>query len=346
MPQITVGELAKLIGGELCGTENKVISSVAPLDQAGPADATFAQDSRTLKVHKKIKAGVVIGPPDSPELPCPLIKVQAPRLAWNKVLTFFAPELSLPKGIHPHAWVSPEAKVAENVSIGPFAVVSPEAEIKSGAVLYPGVYIGHRSVVGEDSILYPNVVVREEVKIGKRVIVGPGTVIGGDGFGFVTSGGRHHKVPQIGLVIIEDDVELGSNVTVARPMMGATIVRRGTKTDNLVQIGHNADIGEDCLIVAQVGIAGSTTLERNVTMAGQSAAAGHQVIGAGSVVMARGLVVGDLPPRSKVSGLPARPHTAELRARAAALNLPNELKRLKELEKRVEQLEAALGEVK
>jgi UDP-3-O-[3-hydroxymyristoyl] glucosamine N-acyltransferase len=346
VPEITVGELAKLLDGQLDGDADGLIDSVASIDQAGPFAATFAQDSHVLCVHKELNAGAVIGPMDSPRLSCPVIRVRQPRLAWNQVLKFFAPAVSLPQGIDPNSWVSPEAKLAPDVRIGPFVVVSPGAQIGAGTVLYPGTYIGQRARVGENCLLYPNVVVREDVEIADRVIIGPGTVVGSDGFGFVTSGGKHWKVPQIGKVIIEDDVEVGANVTVDRPMMGATIIHRGTKTDNLVQIAHNVEIGEDCLLVALVGIAGSTTLGNNVTMAGQSGAAGHQTIGAGSVVMARGLVVGDLPAGSQVSGAPARPHNVELRARAASLHLPQELKKLKQLEKRVAQLEAALDEVK
>lgn len=346
MREISVGELAKLVGGELIGDAQRTISSVASIERAGPDDATFAQDSRTLSLHKDQDFGVVLGPADAPALTCPFIKVAHPRLAWNKVLALFAPEVPLPEGIDPSAWVSPDAQLEAGVVVGPFVVISPGAKVGAGTILYPGVYIGHRAVIGENCLLYPNVVIREEVELGNRVTIGPGTVVGSDGFGFVTSGGKHHKVPQIGQVIIEDDVELGSNVTVDRAMMGATRIRRGTKTDNLVQIAHNVDVGEDCLVVALVGIAGSTTLEQNVIMAGQSGAAGHQTVGAGSVVMARGLVVGDLPPGSQVSGIPARPHKEELRARAASLRLPGDLGRLRQLEKRVAQLEAILNEVK
>lgn len=338
--EITVEELAKLVEGELVGESGGVIRSVAPIESAGPHCATFAQDNRTLILHKERKIGVVLGPPDAPALDSPLIRVNHPRLAWNKVLALFAPEVTLPQGIDPNAHVSPQAKLGEDVVVGPYAVICPEVVVGDGTVIYPGTYIGHRSKVGKDCLLYPNVVIREEVELGDRVIVGPGTVIGGDGFGFVTVGGKHHKVPQIGRVVIEDDVELGAITAVDRAMMGETRIRRGTKVDNLVQIAHNVEVGEDCLLVSLVGVAGSTTLGNNVVMAGQSGAAGHQTIGAGSIVMARGLVAGDLPAGSQVSGVPARPHREELRGRAASLRLPQELKKMRKLERRVAALEA------
>lgn len=346
MREISVGELAKLVGGELTGDAERLITSVAPIDKAGPHSATFAQDRRTAALHKDQDFGVVLGPEDTPQIASSLIRVPHPRLAWNKVLAYFAPEVSLPQGIDSSAQISPDAKLGQNVTVGSFVVIGPKAQVGAGSILYPGVYLGHRAKVGRDCLLYPNVVIREDVQIGDRVIIGPGTVVGSDGFGFVNSGGKHHKVPQIGAVIIEDDVELGANVTVDRAMMGTTRIGRGTKTDNLLQIAHNVEVGEDCLLVAQVGIAGSTILGDGVIMAGQSGAAGHQKIGSGSTVMARGLVVGDLPPGSQVSGVPARPHKEELRARAASLRLPKDLKRLKQLEQRVAQLEAALLEGK
>ncbi len=327
-PEFTAGELARLVEGELVGDAERMISSVASIDQAGPHAATFAQDRRTLSLYKDRPFGVVLGPVDAPALSSSLIRVPHPRLAWNKVLALFAPKVALAPGV------------------GPFAVICPGAKVGAGTVLYPGVYLGHRSVIGENCLIYPNVVIREEVEIGDRVIIGPGTIVGGDGFGFVAVDGKHHKVPQIGKVVIEADVELGSLVAVDRAMMGETRIRRGTKVDNLVQIAHNVDIGEDCLLISLAGIAGSTNLGPGVIMAGQSGAAGHQTIGAGSVIMARGLVAGDLPPRSQVSGVPARPHKEELHSRAAQLRLPKELKRIRELESRVAQLEAILGEVK
>lgn len=345
-PEFTAGELARLVEGELVGDAERMISSVASIDQAGPHAATFAQDRRTLSLYKDRPFGVVLGPVDAPALSSSLIRVPHPRLAWNKVLALFAPKVALAPGVDPSAHVSPQAQLAADVRVGPFAVICPGAKVGAGTVLYPGVYLGHRSVIGENCLIYPNVVIREEVEIGDRVIIGPGTIVGGDGFGFVAVDGKHHKVPQIGKVVIEADVELGSLVAVDRAMMGETRIRRGTKVDNLVQIAHNVDIGEDCLLISLAGIAGSTNLGPGVIMAGQSGAAGHQTIGAGSVIMARGLVAGDLPPGSQVSGVPARPHKEELHSRAAQLRLPKELKRIRELESKVAQLEAILGEVK
>ena len=342
MPEISAGELAIHIEGELVGDAERLISSVAPIDRAGPYAATFAQDCRTLFKQRELQAGVVIAPSDAPDLGCTLIRVPHPRLAWNKVLTLFAPQVSLPLGIAPSAYVSPDAIIEEDVFVGPRVVICSGAKVGAGSVLYPGVYIGHRAVIGNNCLLYPQVVIREEVEIGERVILGPGTVVGGDGFGFISRDGKQEKVPQIGKVVVEADVELGAMVAVDRATMEETRIRRGTKTANIVQIAHNVNVGEDCLLVSYVGIAGSTTLEDHVIMAGQSGAAGHIKVGADSVVLARGLVAGSLPSRSQVSGVPARPHKEELRSRAAALRLPEDLGRLRQLEKRIAQLEATL----
>jgi UDP-3-O-[3-hydroxymyristoyl] glucosamine N-acyltransferase len=206
--------------------------------------------------------------------------------------------------------------------------------------LFPGVFIGQDSTVGDDSVLYPNVVVRERCTIGARVIIHSGTVIGSDGFGYVQHEGRHHKIPQLGGVIIEDDVELGANVTVDRATFGQTVIKRGTKVDNLVQIAHNVTVGEDNILVAQVGIAGSTTLGRHVMVGGQAGLADHIRIGDQVMIAARAGVTRNLEPNQIVSGAPAMAHETFIKAQAVISRLPELRQKVRELEERIRLLEA------
>ncbi|MGE5507689.1 MAG: UDP-3-O-(3-hydroxymyristoyl)glucosamine N-acyltransferase [Chitinophagales bacterium] len=342
----TAGELAELVGGELLGDPACLVTGIAGLGEAGPGDVTFADPPRsaealagpagTLVLSRKVRAEAEAARGDGR----PVILVDNPRLAFAGLLRAFAPDYRPAPGVDPRAVVHPEATLGKDVSIGPGAVVEAGARLGDRVVLYPNVYIGRDSVVGDDSVLYPNVTVRERVYLGRNVLVHPGAVLGSDGFGFVTAGGRHHKVPHIGTVVIGDDVEIGANVTVDRATCGRTEIARGTKLDNLVQIGHNVQVGEDCLIVAQVGLAGSSRLEDHCTMAGKSAIGGHHTIGRGSVVMAYSIVAADVPAGSVVSGVPARPHAEELRAKAAVHRLPEALKELRDLRRRLEALEA------
>lgn len=334
-------ELATLVGGEVVGDPHVMITGVAAIEDAGPGEITFAAEEKRVPEAMASQASAVIIPrqarPKETAKSC--ILVDNPRLAFAQVLEVFAPRYPLATGIHPLAVVSPEAEVGQQVTIMAHAVVEAGAKIGNRTVIYPGVYVGPDVEIGEDVILHANVVLRERVKIGSRVIIHAGAVIGADGFGYVTVKGKHHKVPQIGTVVIEDDVEIGANTTIDRATCGVTRIGRGTKIDNLVQVGHNVQIGEDCILVSQTGVAGSTVLGNRVTLAGKAGVAGHLHVGDDSVIAAASVVAGDLPPRSHVFGIPARPHHEEMRIKAASQRLPEVLKTIKDLERRLEALE-------
>lgn len=333
-------ELASIVGGTIEGDGAAAISGVASLDDAGPGDITFLAGPRYAKRLKDTKAGAVIVRPGTAGAPgVNLLLSDNPHLAFARVLDLFRP-LELPaQGVHPNSLVHPEAAVGEGVSIGPFAVVEQGASIGPGAVLFPGVYIGRGAVVGTDAILYPGVSVREGCVLGERVVAHSNAVIGSDGFGYARVGARYHKIPQRGIVRVGDDVEIGACVTIDRATIGETVIGRGTKIDNLVQIAHNVKVGEDCVLVSQTGIAGSTIVGDRVQLGGQAGLVGHIEVGSDVMVGAKSGVTRDIPSRSVVSGVPAVPHGEWLRAQTVVTKLPEMRKKIMELEKRLEALE-------
>ena len=337
-----LGDLAKLIAGELVGSGNLVIEGVAPIAEAGPREISFAENLKVLAKYKdQTQAGALIVPKEAQEVGRPHVKVANPRLAFAQVLREFAWPPDVKPGVDPSAVVDETAELGKDVTIGPQVIVGPGAKIGTGTVLMGGIYIGAETVIGENCLIYPHACIRERLKAGNRVIIHAGAIIGQDGFGFVTLPSGHVKVPHIGTVIIEDDVEIGANSVIERGTCGTTIIGRGTKIGSLVQIGHNVKIGENCLIVAMTGVAGSAIIGNRVVLAGQSGIAGHLTVGDNCVVAARGLVAGDLAPDSFVSGFPARPHKENMRIIAAERRLPEILKRVRRLE---QQLESVLGD--
>ena len=341
----TLAELAELVGGEVHGPGDLPIQGIASLEDATLNDISFVDSTKHLPqaLDSAAKALIVGQDIALEELDKPVIRTENPRLAFATLLEHFAPVLSVELGVHPSAVIGEGVQLGEGCSIGAHVVIEADATIGDNVIVYPGTYIGQGSVIGDNTIIYPNVVIREYVEIGANVIIQPGAVLGGDGFGFVTVKGKHHKVPHIGKVIIEDDVEIGANVTIDRATCGRTVVGRGTKIDNLVQLGHNVVVGEDCLIVAMVGIAGSATIGNRVTVAGQAGIAGHLQVGDDTVVAARSLVIGSVPPRQFVSGSPARDHGESMRAIAAQRRVPDLIKRVRELEKELEALKTQLA---
>ena len=344
--EMKLREIAAKVGGELIGDGEVEIKGVASLQEAKEGDLTFVTREKYLPLLKKCRASAVILPRMWEGIEIPAILVRDPMLAVARLLELFYPRAHEPLGVSEGAWVSHSAKLGKDVSIYPLVYVGDEAVIGDRVVLYPGVYVGKGVRIGEESVLYPNVVVYEGSVIGKRVILHAGTVIGSDGFGFVKDGEVNVKIPQIGGVEIGDDVELGANCCVDRATFGKTVIGRGVKVDNLVQIAHNVTIGENTIIVAQVGISGSTRVGKNVILAGQAGLVDHITIGDNVMVAAQAGVTKDVPPGEVVSGSPHFPHRHFLRIVALWEKLPEMKKRLDVLAQKVEEMEKKMEEGK
>lgn len=340
----TLGFLAQLVSGDLVGDAEQTVRGAASVHEAGPDHITFASDERTLETARRSRAGAVIVSKQAPDIGRPLIRVDNPRLAFAVVLEQFAPLVEAPRDIDATARVAPDAVIGQGTAVGAYSIIGPGTRVGRNVCIFPGVYIGRDVVVGDDTVMYPGVVVLDRVTIGRRVVLHPGVVIGSDGFGYVQDGGRHRKMPQIGTVVIEDDVEIGVNSAVARATVGTTRVGRGSKLDGHVYVAHNAELGENVIIAGMSAVAGSAVVEDDVTLAGQTAVAGHLRVGRGTVVAARGLVAGDVPPGSFVSGFPARPHAENMRILAAQRRAPELIKTVARLEKRLAELEARLAD--
>jgi len=337
---VTLAELAELLGGRLEGqVPGPVISGIAALADAGPADITFLSDAKKFARHleqlKETRAVAVIAPEKVGELPLPSIRFSNPYQGFLRALTFFHPEIRPRAGIHPTAFVDEMAVVDATAIIGPMAVVEENARIEAGAWIGAHAYVGRDACVGTGARLHPGAKLLDRCQVGPRCIIHAGAVIGSDGFGFLTTADGHMKIPQVGIVDVGADVEIGANVTIDRATMGSTRVGDGTKIDNLVHLAHNVVVGKQCIIVAQVGVSGSTILEDRVTLAGQVGTVGHVTIGRGSTIAARGVVTQDVPAESMMSGFPLKPHTEEKRVMAALRKLPEMLKTLRVIQSRL-----------
>ncbi len=340
----TLKEIARLVEGEIVGDEKIVVTGVCGIKEAKKGDLTFVANPRYLSLMNHTMASAIITSKDVKSAPKPIIRTENPSIAFAKMVSLLEPnEVKRPKGIHPTAVIGERVKLGRNVAIQPYVVIEDNAEIKDNTILYAGVFVGHHTKIGKDCMVYPYVIIRERNVIGDRVIIHGGTVIGSDGFGFSTVKGVHQRIPQIGNVIIEDDVEIGANVTIDRARFEKTLIKKGTKIDNLVQIAHNVVVGEHSIIVAQSGISGSTTIGNNVTLAGQSGVIGHVSIGDNSVVAGKAGVTKSVPRNSCVSGFPAKPHSQAKRINACVQNLPDLYKRLKALEEEIEKLKSPVS---
>jgi UDP-3-O-[3-hydroxymyristoyl] glucosamine N-acyltransferase len=335
----TLGELAEALQATLDGDPARRVRGVATLEAAGPDDISFVTTRRYHDAARRSRAGAFLAPPDVTGLPAPVLRCAAPREALARLLTLFHPPVAPPAGVDPTAIVSREARVDATASIGPLAIVEAGATLGPRVQVHAGAYVGPGVVVGDDSVLHPHVVVRGGARLGRRVVLHAGAVIGADGFGYVQDGGVHRKIPQVGGVLIEDDVEIGANTTIDRAMLGDTVVRRGTKIDNLVQIAHNVEIGQDCIIAAQVGIAGTSRIGDRVILLGQVGVADHVTIGDGAMLAAQSGVTHDVAAGEKMSGSWARPIAQTRRLWILQAELPEIVRRLREMERRLTALE-------
>jgi UDP-3-O-[3-hydroxymyristoyl] glucosamine N-acyltransferase len=334
-------ELAKMIGGVLTGDGNIEIRGVAGINEASGDEISFVANPKYASVAASTKAGAVIVSNEwAADCPVALIRVNNPDASFAQIASFFYAPVPLPEpGVHPAAVVADDAVIGEGASIGPFCVIESGAQIGARSVISAQCYVGRQAVVGEDSFLYPQVSLRESVRIGCRTVIHNGTVVGSDGFGYsVDSAGIRTKIPQIGIVQIGDDVEIGANVAIDRARFGKTSIGNGVKIDNLVQIAHNVSIGDHAVIIAQVAIAGSTAIGDRVILAGQSGVAGHLKIGSGVVVAAKAGVIKDIPPGEYVMGMPAISASKFKRSAASIALLPKLKTRVVELEKKVRAL--------
>jgi UDP-3-O-[3-hydroxymyristoyl] glucosamine N-acyltransferase len=334
-----LAELADHLGAEVVGSPAKVVSRARALDHAGADDLSFLHNPKYVGRARSSRAGaILVKHPE--QLPGrDLLVVDEPYLAFARALELMHPQWRPEPGLHHSAVIADDAALGEGVSIGPHVTIGDGCRIGSGTRIGAGCVLGLQVEIGDDCYLHPRVVVENGCKIGNRCILQAGVIIGSDGYGFATVDGVHHKVPQIGIVVLEDDVELGANVCVDRGTTGETRVGRGSKVDNLVQIGHNVKIGEGCLLVSQVGLAGSTELGHHVTMAGQSGVAGHLRLGDRVIVGAKSAVYKDLPDGAFVTGIPAQPHREWLKSSANLRRIESLRDRLKELEEAVVKLQ-------
>ena len=334
----TVKELAQFLGGTVIGDENREISDVKGLAEAGSDDISFAVEPYT-EYLPQVHAGAVITEKEYPAGNNTLVLVENPRLAFSKLLELFHPRQSVQKGIHSTAVVDESAKIGENTAVMAYAVIGKNVRIGAGSVIYPYVFIGDNVTIGANAAIYPGAVIMENTVMGDNAVIRAHAVIGGEGFGFATKDGRHTRIPQIGNVTIGDDVEIGACTTIDNGTLGSTKVGRGTKIDNLVHLGHNVEIGEDCFVIAQTGIAGSTKVGNHVTFAGQTGCTGHITIGDNVTFAGKSGIVGNVASNTINAGFPARPHIEWSRTQVYIKKLPDLAKTVKALEKRIAELE-------
>ncbi len=335
--KLSLGQLAQLLGGSLEGPAEREVSGIKGLEEAGPEDLSFLANPKYIPLLETCQAGVVLVSTDQKTPPgLAVIRVDNPYLAYAQVLTKATTRPYRPLGVHPRAVVEPGVVLGQDCSIHALAYVGEGAVLGDRVVVHPGAYLGPGVKVGSDTVIHPNVVVYRDCSIGQRCIIHGGTVIGADGYGFAFDGQRHFKIPQIGTVQIDDDVELGAGNTVDRSSNSRTWIQSGVKTDDQVHIAHSCVIGENCLLVAQVGISGSSKLGKGVVLGGKVGVAGHITIGDGAMVGGGSGVAQSVEHGAVVSGYPVMPHRLWLRTRGLVKRLPELFTRVKQLEERLE----------
>jgi len=335
---VILRELAVQLGCELRGEGGVEVIRVAGLDEAGPGDLSFVSNPRYAPRLASTRASAVIVSPDL-ATPLPSLLSRNPYLSYAKAAALLHPQPAPAPGVHPSAQVDPSAALGAGVHVGALAVIGPRVRVGARSVIHGHVVVYTDAVIGDDCVLHSGVQLREGCRLGHRVVVQNGAVIGSDGFGFAKDdAGRYQKIPQTGIVIVEDDVEIGALTAIDRAAMSETRIGRGTKIDNLVQIGHSVNVGEDTVLAGQVGIAGSTKVGRNVTLAGQVGVAGHLTIGDGVIATAQTGIPNSVPNDAFLSGYPAIDNRRWLRSSAIFAKLPELQKRVRELERRIAEL--------
>jgi UDP-3-O-[3-hydroxymyristoyl] glucosamine N-acyltransferase len=332
---LTAGELARRLGGEIVGDPEVSITGLRPAAEARAGDLTFAENPRYLSAAAASEAAVVLVRLDAELEGKTLIRVANVRVALADCLGLFVPERRYEPGVHPTAVVAETARVDPTAHVGPHCILEDGVEIGPGTTLLGQVFVGAGSRIGANGRVFPNVTLYHCTVIGDRVRIHGGTVVGSDGYGYVFDGTGHKKIPQVGHVVIEDDVEIGSNVSIDRGAIGATVIGQGTKIDNLVQVAHNVVTGRHCLLIAQTGVAGSSRLGNFVTLAGQVGVAGHLKIGDQAVIAAQSGVMHDVPDGGKWMGAPAQPDRQTKRQLLAVQQLPELIRRVRQLEQQL-----------
>ncbi|HEX5218305.1 MAG TPA: UDP-3-O-(3-hydroxymyristoyl)glucosamine N-acyltransferase [Verrucomicrobiae bacterium] len=332
----TAAEIAKHLEGEVLGDGQTQLKAFAPVDRAKAGELTFAEnDEFFAKAEQGEASAIIVSGINASSNGKVLIRVKNARVAFARALTLFFPEPCLPAGIHSSATIAASANVHKSVYVGPNCVIGDRVRIGAGVVLHGGVVVGDDCEIGDGTVLFPNVTLYARSQLGQRVRIHAGTIVGSDGFGYVLDGGVHRKIPQVGNVIIGDDVEIGANATIDRGALGPTVIGKGTKIDNLVQIAHNVQIGEHCIVISQAGVAGSTQLGNYVILAGQAGIAGHLKLGNKVTVGAQAGVMTDIPDGQMWLGSPAQPDKQTKRQMIAVQHLPELLRRVTKVEKKL-----------
>lgn len=327
-------EIAEHIGGELIGGGDIEISGIKDIEEAQTGDVTFLLHPKFAHYLEKTKASCVVVPTQIQKAKCPIIRCENPTIAFIKLVDLLLPDrIPHPSQIHKTALIGNNVSLGKDIGIGAYTFISDNVSIGDGTRIYPFTYVGDNTTIGSDCVIYSNVSIRENIKIGSKVIIHAGSVIGSDGFGYDNSTGKPLKIPQIGDVIIEDDVEIGACVTIDRAKFAHTKIGRGTKIDNLVQIAHNVTIGENCIIVAQCGISGSSVLGKNVVLGGQVGLVDHIKLGDRAIIAAQAGVTKSVPPNAILWGTPARPLRLQKKLHVLEGKLPEIYQRLKRIEK-------------
>ena len=342
-------DICEHIGGELSGDGEIEITGISGINEAVPNQITFVANAKYLSAIATTQASAIIIGRGVSGNGKSTICVDNPYWGFVQVLELFArdTERQQQNGIHETAIIGENVSIGQRVTIDAYSVIEDNAAIGDNTVIKPFVYVGEGSKIGKDGLIYSQVSIRENITIGDRVIIHSGAVIGSDGFGFTPDPDKHrpYKIPQIGTVVIEDDVEIGANTTIDRATISETLIKNGTKLDNLVQIAHNVVIGKDCCLAAQTGIAGSSQLGDRINIAGQSGVIGHLSLGENTIIYSKSAVTKDIPPGSQLSGIPARPHKQELRFQASIRKVPELLQEFNRLQKRVVELEEKLRDL-